>query len=210
MDHLRRNEIYIPKDAEVKRIPLQSLPRAVLTGMGLSLSDSESFRKLTDSPDGIWISPAVLRPKGQKWPHNAEKIMSENMSSKFTKEFRAPPEPIPMSFVSSNQAAHKVLRDTVRGVNVSADTSSTSDLPRGPAPQTYQIAVFIHQGRIYLPISKSSHRKRQRETRDAPAASGSATSLTSDRSSSSQRKVRGCFSSELTPRRQLISNSRNC
>ncbi|XP_074538422.1 uncharacterized protein LOC141799905 isoform X1 [Halichoeres trimaculatus] len=182
MDPLSRHEIYIPKDAEVKRIALQSLPRSLLTGMGLSVSDSNASRMPLDSPEGIWICPAVLRPKGQKLPSDTGNSLLENVS-RLAKKSQASPEPVQMSFVSSNRAARKALQDTLSGVNISADPPTGSDLPPGSAPQTYQIAVVIYHGRIYLSIRKPSQSQRQGET--ALTAARSAAPSTS---SSSQRK----------------------
>uniref|UniRef100_UPI0037E80CEA uncharacterized protein n=1 Tax=Semicossyphus pulcher TaxID=241346 RepID=UPI0037E80CEA len=183
MEFLGRQEIYIPADAEVKNIPLRSLPRSVLRRMGLSLPDSDSSRRLTDSPEGIWICPAVLRPLGQRIASNRGNSVLENMSSSLAREFRASPGPFQMSFVSSNRAAHRVLKDTLHGANVSVDTSSTPLLPRGSAPHTYQVAVVIYQGRVFLSIRRPSRSQRQGETHEPQPAAQAPIPSTSNGSS---------------------------
>ncbi|CAJ1055245.1 uncharacterized protein si:dkeyp-110g5.4 [Xyrichtys novacula] len=177
MDLLSSHEIYVPADAEVKSILLRSLPKSVLTRMGLPLSDSGGSRNLPDSPEGIWISPVVLRLKGQKQASKPENGVVESVSSKVAREFQASSGPLRMSFAVSNQTAHKVLKDTCSGQN---DTSSTSAVPRGSVPQIKQDAVIIYQGRIYLSIRRSKHNKGQKEKCD-PAPS--------DTSSHSQKKL---------------------
>ncbi|XP_074499224.1 uncharacterized protein LOC141772292 [Sebastes fasciatus] len=159
MDLVGNLEIYIPVEAEVKNIPLWSLPKSVLRRMDLPLSDQEGSRKLTDSPEGIWICPAVIRKKGQKLASH-----TENMSSLLGREFQAVPGPFQMSFVSSNRTAYKVLKETMPGKSVSTHTSHGSLLPQGSAPQKYKAAVVIYHGRIYLSSKKRKRSRRQRET----------------------------------------------
>ncbi|XP_051282357.1 uncharacterized protein si:dkeyp-110g5.4 [Dicentrarchus labrax] len=181
-------EIYIPVEAEVKSICLWSLPNSVLRRMGLPLSDAEGCRTLTESPEGIWICPAVLRKKGQK-PSHARNSVIENVSSLMAKEFRAAPGPFRMSFVASNHAAYKVLKDTMPGKKVAANTSPLSHLSPGSVPLTYQnAAVVIYHGRIYLSIRKPNHSRSRRETREPQPASKSSFPSTSDVSAKSQTK----------------------
>lgn len=164
MDLRDRIEIYIPAEAEVKSIPLWSLPNSVLRRMGLPLSDSNGSKKLTNSPKGIWICPAVVRRKGQKpGPHTGNGVM-ENTFSLLGRECRASSGPFRMSFVFSNRTAYKVLKDTTPGNKVSTLLCHTSPLPQGLAARTYQTAVVIYGGRIYLSVRKPSRSQGQRET----------------------------------------------
>ncbi|KAG7224282.1 hypothetical protein INR49_000525 [Caranx melampygus] len=155
MDLLGRLEIYIPAEAEVKNVPLRSLPYSVLRRMGLPLSDSKGPMKLTGSPEVVWICPVTLRRKGQK--------AVENMSSVLGSEFQAAPGPLRMSFVSSNHAAYKMLKE-MPGNKVSAQRSPSSSLHQGFAPQKHQDAVVIYHGNIYLSIKKPSGSQRKKQT----------------------------------------------
>ncbi|XP_049437690.1 uncharacterized protein si:dkeyp-110g5.4 [Epinephelus fuscoguttatus] len=189
MELLANLEIYIPVEAEVKSIPIRSLPKSVLRRIGLPLSDSEGSRKLTDSAEGIWICPVIMRMKGQKCATNTGNSVVENMSSLLGKEFRAQPGPFQMSFVSANPTAYKVLKDNIPGKNVSTHTSHlTSPLPHGTASQTYEDAVVIYHGNVYLSARRPSQRRSQRETRDPQPASLSSIPSASDLSTKSQKK----------------------
>lgn len=157
MDLRDRLEICIPVEAEVKSIPLWSLPNSVLRRMGLPLPDANGSKKLTNSPKGIWICPAVIRKKGQiPGPQTGSGVM-ENTLSLLGRECRASSGPFQMSFVFSNRTAYRVLKDTTL-------VSHTPPLPHGPAPRTYQTAVVIYAGRIYLSVRKPSQSQAQRET----------------------------------------------
>ncbi|XP_044068805.1 uncharacterized protein si:dkeyp-110g5.4 [Siniperca chuatsi] len=216
MDVLDRLEIYIPVEAEVKSIPLWSLTNSVLRRMGLPLSDSEGSRKLADSPEGIWICPAVIRTKGQK---PASQTGNGGMSSLLRREIRAAPGPFRMSFVSSNRAAYKVLKDTMPGEKGSAHTPHSSLLPHGSAPATYKNAVVIYHGRIYLSIRNPNRIHSARETREPqPASQSSQSSIpsTSDLSSKSRKKRQPPLASvepadkELQRKRQRVTLPQIC
>ncbi|XP_029302834.1 uncharacterized protein LOC115018137 [Cottoperca gobio] len=168
MDILNRLEIYIPVEAEVKNIPLSSLPNSVLTRMGLPSSNSDS-RTLTDSPEGIWICPAVVRRKVEKPASHTGS--GENMSSLLGREFRAVSGPFLMSFISANRTAYAVLKDTMPGK--STHTSHTSLLPQGLASRKYKDAVVIYRGRVYLSTRKSNQSRSQQEMHEAQATSQS-------------------------------------
>lgn len=186
MDLLQSLEIFIPTEAEVKTIPLLSLPNSVLRRMGLPLSDSEDSRKLAGSPEGIWICPAVVRKKGQKSASRVENNMIESMSSLMRRECRATLDPFPISFVSSNVAAFKLLQATLPGNKVPASTTPNSSIPQGSVPQSYEDAVVIYHGRVYLSIRRP--KQSRRETCQPQPASQTATPSTSCVSSKSQRK----------------------
>lgn len=191
MDLFENLEIYIPVEAEVKSILLWSLPNSVLRQMGLPQSNSEGSRKLAESPEGIWICPAVLQKKGQKAASQEGNSMVQNVSSLMAKQ--APVGPLRMSFVSSNHAAYKVLKDTMPGKKVSPHTPHTS-LPSGKAPRTYQGTVIIYHGRIYLSIRKPNRCQGPQETPEPQSASQSFIPSTSDVPSKSPKKVTRDFS----------------
>ncbi|XP_076598249.1 uncharacterized protein LOC143327663 isoform X2 [Chaetodon auriga] len=163
MDLFASLEIYIPVEAEVKSIALKSLPNSVVRRMSLPLFDTDGSRMDTDSQEGIWICPAVLRKKGQRPASHAGNGTMENISSLIDREFRSPRGPLRISFVSSNRTAYRVLKDTLPGKKVSAHTPHSSLLPTGSAPRTYQDAVIIYRGCIYLSIRKPRESKSQRK-----------------------------------------------
>lgn len=183
MDLFRSLEIYIPAEAEVKSIPLWSLPNSVLRRMCLPLADTRGPRNLADSPEGIWICPAVLRRKGQKAASPAEKNATENMISLMSREIKAVPGPFRMSFVSANHAAYNVLKDISPGMKVSAQMSHAHLSTPCSTPRNHKDAVVIHHGRIYLSIRKPSQSQPQ-------LASLSSIPSTSDVSSRSQKVTR--------------------
>ncbi|XP_069581715.1 uncharacterized protein [Brachyistius frenatus] len=147
---LSRLEVYIPVEAEVKSIPLRSLPASVLRRMELRLPASDAGRKPANSPEGIWICPALIRRKGVRPASRTGSGVMENMSSVLGTEFRAASGTFRMSFVSSNRAATEVLKETVPGIR----PSPPAPLPHSPAPLASQDAVVIYNGRIYLSIRK--------------------------------------------------------
>ncbi|XP_033943157.1 uncharacterized protein [Pseudochaenichthys georgianus] len=165
MDHLTKLEIYIPLEAEVKSIPLSSLPNSVIRRMGLP-SDP---RPLSDSPEGIWIHPAVIRRKGQKLTTATGN--GENMTSLLGKEIRGDPGPFEMSFVSANLTAYRLLRDNMPGESISADTAHAFPLPHGSAPQMYKDAVVIFHGRVYLSSRNHSGKRRHQGKHEPQPAS---------------------------------------
>ncbi|KAM8864052.1 uncharacterized protein AB9W97_018564 [Spinachia spinachia] len=187
MDLLGKLEIYFPVKAEVKRIPLWTLPKSVIRGMGLPVSASKSAGKLTASPEGTWICPAVIRRKGQKLASHAGNHTMENLSSLLGREFRANPGPVQMSFVSANRAVYRELKDAMHGRTVLADTCHASPLPRGDAPQMYKDAVILYNGHVYLSIRNPNQ---NRSPPDTLRHSQSSISSTSDSPSKSLKKRR--------------------
>lgn len=162
MDLRDRLEIYIPVEAEVKSIPLWSLPNSVLRRMSLPLPDANGSRKLINSPKGIWICPAVIRRRGQIEGSQTGSAVMENMFSLLSRECRASSGPFRMSFVFSNHTAYRVLKDTVLGD--STPLPHCPPLPDSPAPQTYQTAVVIYAGHVYLSVRKPRRSQAPRET----------------------------------------------
>lgn len=177
MDLLNKLEIYIPVAAEVKRIPVQSLPDSMLRRMGIPLSDPDISRKLADSPEGIWISPAVLQRRGQKLTSHTGNGVMENIPSVVATELCIKSGPLRLSIVSPNHTAYEVLKDTMPGTR----RSPTLLLDRGSALQTNRDAVVVYRGSVYLFMKRHSRSQGQPETL-------SAIPLTSDVSSKSQKK----------------------
>ncbi|TNN30440.1 hypothetical protein EYF80_059407 [Liparis tanakae] len=187
MDLLGKLEIYIPVEAEVKSIPLWSLPKSVLGRMGLPASVRKGSGKLADSPEGVWICPAVIRRKGQKLaPHAGDAV--ENLSSLMGREFRANPGPVQMNFVSANHAVYKVLKDITPGKKGAAPHASP--LPRGSAPRTYKDAVILYNGRIYLSIRNPNRSRSRPEAGEPQPAAQSSVPSTSAAPSKSLKKRR--------------------
>ncbi|XP_047428350.1 uncharacterized protein si:dkeyp-110g5.4 [Mugil cephalus] len=180
MDNPSSLEIYIPVEAEVKSIPLQSLPRSILRRMGLFPVDA---RKLDDSPDGIWICPAVIRRKGQKGSSHTGSDEVENVSSALGPDFWATQGPIQMSFVASSRTAYKVLKNALPGI----PTSDTSLLPQGAASQTNKDALVIYRGRIYLSRKTNQGHDRQKG-HEQQSVSQSSSPSTSDVSHKRRKK----------------------
>lgn len=207
MDLRDRIEIYIPAEAKVKRIPLLSLPESVSRRIGLpaSASDSNGFMELKDSPECIWISPAVIRRKGQKQTVHTENKVKESMVSLLGRTTQSGSCSYQMSFVSSNCAAYRILKNAMPGKTVAAHAPSTSQLRYGSSPQTHQDAVVIYNGKIYLSIRRPNRSLNQRDTHEPQPASKSCAPSTSDSSSESQKKVKWCFSFSETPNPQKTS-----
>ncbi|XP_067382974.1 uncharacterized protein [Channa argus] len=191
-----RMEIYIPVDAEVKSIPLLSLPSSVLNKMGVPLCDSNGTKKLQDSPEGIWICPVVIRRKGQTLVSHAGNGVKENMLSLLDRQSQSASGSFRMSFVSSNRVAYKVLYETMPGSTV----SSASSLPHSLSPQTCQDAVVIYRGQIYLSIRRTSRRQNQQDTHQPKPASRSSSPSTSVLPSKRQKELLN----DNKPKKKLI------
>lgn len=189
IDLRERMEIYIPVEAEVKSIPLWRLPKGVSRRMGLPLSISGS-KELKDCPECIWISPALIRRKGQKQIIQTENEVKQNMVSLLGRKTQSGSGSLRMSFVSSNRPAYRVLKDTMPGKTVAAHASDASQLCQGSSTQTCQDAVLIYNGQIYLSIKKPNRSQAQRDAREPQPAPQSCSSSTSNSSSKSQKKVK--------------------
>ncbi|XP_053281337.1 uncharacterized protein LOC128442788 [Pleuronectes platessa] len=159
MDSLNRLEIFIPDEADATTINLCSLPAVVLKRMGFPLHDSKDSKKLA-----IWISPAVLRRKGQKLLSNTGKDALESASSLLGRRFRHLTGPFKMPIYSSNRAISNMLKDMNQGKTLSTCKSPTSLCPRGSPPQNGFSAIVIYHGCIYLCISKNNPSKCRKDT----------------------------------------------
>ncbi|XP_068192485.1 uncharacterized protein si:dkeyp-110g5.4 isoform X2 [Antennarius striatus] len=194
----RRNnlsmEIFIPVEAEVKKILLWSLPNSVLRKMGLPLSNAEGCRTFPESPEGIWISPVVLRRKGQKHKPLTGNTMG-SMSSVIGTMSQVTPVPYPISFVSSSDMAYKVLKDTMPGQTVPFHSFHISELLVTPAPHTHQDAVVIYQDRVYLSIRRLCQTQHLAQTYDPQHVSMASITSTTDTSSKSRKHTQASLES---------------
>uniref|UniRef100_A0A1A7WCA3 Si:dkeyp-110g5.4 n=2 Tax=Iconisemion striatum TaxID=60296 RepID=A0A1A7WCA3_9TELE len=164
MDVHKELDVYIPKAAEVKILPLQSLPKSVLRKMGLAGGDASRM-----SADVIWICPAVLRRKDQGPASAQPRDSAENPNSLLGVKFQAGSAPLQMSFVSSSRAAWEVLSNISSG----AQFSKTQLLRQDSAPLVSQNAVVIHNGLVYLCIRRSTEKQGQPKTRELQTSSRS-------------------------------------
>lgn len=146
-------KVFIPVEAEVKIVPLWSLPNSVLRRIGLPISDSNSSRKPTDSPDVIWICPAAIVKKGQEPASCEGRHAAENVLEFLNTKFQA--RPLKMFIVSSNQVAKDVLK------NIFAGKPSFKEelLHYDSAPPANQNAVVVYNRQIYLCIRKARRKR---------------------------------------------------
>lgn len=144
--------IHIPAEAQVMSIPLQSLPNVVLKRIGISVSDCDSSRNLTDSARVVWICPVVVQTADGS-ASSSEKDKTENVSLVMARKFKAQPGPHHVLFASASVTACNVLKNM--------QASDTLQLPQGSVSPTNQDAVVIFQGLLYL-IFRSHHRSRGR------------------------------------------------
>ncbi|XP_029975705.1 uncharacterized protein LOC115408881 [Salarias fasciatus] len=171
MDALSRLEIFIPLEAEVKSVPLGSLPRAVRKRIDLRPPSGPPGPP--GPPEGTWISPVVLRRRGQRGvPRSVE-----NLSSVLSSQARSLQAPLEMSIVSPNRAAYSVLRGAVPG----RLTPGPSGALRAAVPPGCRGAVVIYRGNIYLSMKKESGRPRSKPAAQSTPTSSSVVSSTSQR-----------------------------
>ncbi|XP_072223822.1 uncharacterized protein [Leuresthes tenuis] len=168
MDDRNEYEIYIPVEAEVKSIPLQSVPNAVRRRIVHPLSPA-------DSSEAIWISPAVVMRKGQGPALRRGSDVAENAASLLGPEIRDRTDPLQISFVSSNPAARELLKDVSQGTN----PSHTNQLPHDSTAPPNQTAVIIYQGRLYLCIRGKRKPKACEPQQASPSAIPSTSVLSS-------------------------------
>ncbi|KAK7883943.1 hypothetical protein WMY93_027066 [Mugilogobius chulae] len=135
MDLLVGVEIYIPKHAEVKSVPLQSLSSSVRRRMGLSAG----LETLPDSHLCIWICPALFKRSGQK----GEELQSTGEARQEV-----------LSKLGNSRAACPSLNKGYGQCRMTF-VCSASSVPEGALSDTQRDAVIIHQGRVYLSVKKS-------------------------------------------------------
>lgn len=146
-------KVYIPVEAEVKIVPLWSLPNSVVRRIGLPVSDSNSSRKPIDSSDAIWICPATIVKKEQQPASCVGKHAAENVLEFLSTKFQA--KPLKMLIVSSSQVAKDVLMKIFTGKPLSKEEPLLHD----SAPPANQNAVVVYKGQVYLYIRKADRKK---------------------------------------------------
>lgn len=174
MDMSNDWEIYIPVEAEVKNIPLGSLPNSVLKKIGLPVPDCNTSRQPADSPTVTWICPAVVGRKSQGGASCKGNRVTENIRSLLGTNYRSRLNTMQMSFVSSNRAAWEVLKEPDR------QSHHGSLVPQGSSVADDQNAVVIYHGRIYLCIRRAVLSQSQPEIHEPRSASSSGSELISD------------------------------
>lgn len=166
MSVCREWEIFIPEEAVVQNMPLQSLPLSVLKRMRLPLPDMDPSRRPTDLPTVTWICPAFVCKKGLTSAPPIRSVWAEGVRT--LKQCGSRSAPLKMSFKSSNRVAFEVLK--LKDVS---DKCHTRPLPQGTTPPTTnQTALVIFRGQIYLCIRKSElGQKQQRSSSTSPSLS---------------------------------------
>lgn len=163
LDTLDNFEIYIPKEAEVKTVPVWTLPFSIRRRMGLLGAQSGHAMR---GPNATWISPVAIRERVCS-PNNLATAESAkmNMASLVTNDLKGTSTPFHMAFVSSSCAAYSVLGDFLPSrENMEMETPALSNLlPHGTPPRSHQDAIIIHHGRIYLSLKKAEPMKDQKK-----------------------------------------------
>lgn len=186
MDLLENLEIFIPANAEVKIVPLRSLPPSVQRRMG---SLPSSSWQPADSLEGVWICPAHLRGRGQRSVGRTGKE-EENAKQLVWQQSQALTGPMRMSFVTANRSAYNVLSSGMlprRAVSAAAAAAGA-----GRAAKTHQDAIVVYRSRIYLAIKRRPGRHQSGPPLDHQASD---TTSSSERPSTGHkvRKVKGQF-----------------
>ncbi|KAM9855554.1 uncharacterized protein ACBR49_001764 [Aulostomus maculatus] len=191
-------EIYIPQEAEVKSVSVHNLQPSVLRGMGLS--ESKGFKMLVQPPDGIQISPAVLRRKGQKPAAHTGNCAKENIPS----EFRVAQKRYSMSVVSTNYEAFEVLKNIRPGIV----TTHTSILSTNSNPQTRFNYIVIYNGQLYL-IIRNTKRKRcepQLAAQSSPHSASAVSSHQQEKEPLSDDKLKKKVTAQMEKRRKKLES----
>lgn len=154
MSLLEGLEIYIPMEAEVRSVPLLSLPRSVLRKMDPTVEAPEP----SDSAQCVWICPALFQKKGQKKTRDQGGARQHMLtvlgdgggrmsaSAKGSSHWK-------MSFVTANTLAYRVLKDTLP-LGPHSLPSSSPQVPQGSLSNSERDAVIIYHGRIYLSVKR--------------------------------------------------------
>ncbi|KAJ0064717.1 hypothetical protein NL108_012648 [Boleophthalmus pectinirostris] len=155
MELLQGLEVYIPPEAEVKRVPLLSLSTSVRRKMGLSAG----LDSLPDSPLCVWISPALFQRKGQKDLPQSRGAVRQQVLSVLNNSQACPSlskgyGQCKMTFVTAHSTAYKVLKETLP-MDSNTQLCSSPRVPQGVLSETELDAVIIHQGRVYLSVKKA-------------------------------------------------------
>lgn len=175
MDLFNSLEIFIPLETEVKQVPLDSLPKSVLKRIRISVSDPQGSRILADSHQCTWICPAVIRPKGQTAITQTLNDVKENITSTLGASCQ---NPVRMCFVSANNTAYDLLKETMPGTKVS-HTQQTGPIPHGSPLRTHQVALVIYHRLIFLSMRKPSQKPETHQPQPAAQTSPPSTSAQS-------------------------------
>ncbi|KAI1893145.1 hypothetical protein AGOR_G00140900 [Albula goreensis] len=164
-----RWEIYVPKEAAVRSVPVESLPVAVLRRMGVS-----DRPRAAGSASATWISPVVIREKGTKVSLPISHCRSVVQAWLNTVAGTSSPRGqlgqcwLPVS--CSNLLAFKVLREFLPPRSRCTSSPSQEQALRACQPDTTplglplnQDAIVIHSGRIFLSIMKALSAKSRAE-----------------------------------------------
>lgn len=152
MDLLENLEVFIPANAEVKIVPLRSLPSSVQRRMG---SLPSSSWQPADSLEGVWICPARLRGRGQrsaKGRERGEEEEEEDARRLVWQQSQVVTGPMRMSFVTANRSAYNVLSSGMLPRRVATAAAATA--AAGRAANTHQDAIVVYRNRIYFAIKR--------------------------------------------------------
>lgn len=157
-------EIYVPREADVRSVPIRDLPPGVSKRMGL-LSSGE--RPDIDPAAVTWISPVMLREKAlplgsSHAPHGAStRAFLTAAAAKASGSSPDRQSQFLLPVACSNLAAFKVLRDFLPAGDSSRppdpdwETCQPACAPLGRGLCFSQDAIIIHRGLIFLSIKKA-------------------------------------------------------
>lgn len=159
--------IYIPVEAEVRRVPLRSLPSSVLRKMNPSPEPAEPS-------DCVWICPVLFQRKGQKEKAQEDQakarqhmltVLGNSLGKHSGSTLGSTHWTMPV--VTANLTAYKVLNETLP-VGSHTLLFGTAKVPQGPLSNREQDAVIIYHGQIYLSVrrKKTELSKSQRPVPD--------------------------------------------
>lgn len=168
MDLLQNLEVFIPVDAEVKIVPLRSLPSSVQRRMG---SLPSSSWQPADSLEGVWICPAQLRWRGERpAERTGEGEEEEDVKQLVWQQSNALTGPVRMSFVTSNRAAYNVLSTGAPPRRAVLAAAAATAAAAGCAAKTHQDTIVVYRNRIYLSIRRKPRRRQGPPRRDHPSS----------------------------------------
>lgn len=189
MELLENLEVFIPANAEVKIVPLRSLPSSVQRRMG---SLPSSSWQPADSLEGVWICPAHLRVRGQRSVEKRSGKEEEDDDAKqlVWQQSQALTGPMRMSFVTASRSAYNVLSSGM--LPRRAVSAATAAAAVGRAAKTHQDAIVVYRNRIYLALKRRPGRQQSGPPLDHPASD---IASSSERPATGQkvRKVKGQF-----------------
>ncbi|KAJ8016449.1 hypothetical protein DPEC_G00007320 [Dallia pectoralis] len=156
VDILQNFEIYIPKKAEVKTTPIETLPNSMLTRMGVPCSPGNRVTRRS-ALLATWISPVVIRERGCSQDSPTENGTKNNLASLVNLESQDAMDPLLIPFISSSYTAFNVLSEFLPSKqNLRRETRTVdTPLPQGHPPIPRQDTIIIHHGRIFLSIKKT-------------------------------------------------------